>query len=157
MSHAINHKHSAKNNSTCGELIFFILPSILIANDMDRFNVLPSSPVEFFKNINLWLEYPRINDGNTHPFSPIVVIIDGLKCMLGKLADDVKDDGEANDSDKFGDELLMLPVCPSDDVPMTSNSPSTSLVCDTADPDELGVDANIVDEEVVPCLEKCQL
>jgi hypothetical protein len=40
---------------------------------------------------------------------------------------------------------------------MTSNSPSTSLVCDTADPDELGVDANIVDEEVVPCLEKCQL
>ena len=157
MSHAINHKHSAKNSSTCGELIFFILPSTLIAYDMDRFNDLPSSPVEFFKNNNLWLEYPRINDGNTHPLSPIEVIIDWLKCMLEKLDDDVKDDGEANDSDKFGDELLMLADCPSDDVPITSNSPSTSLGCDTVTSYELGVNANAVDEEVVPCLEKCQL
>ena len=77
--------------------------------------------------------------------------------MLGKLDDDVKDDGEANDSDKFGDELLMLADCPSDDVPITSNSPSTSLGCDTVAPDEIGVNAIVVDEEVVPCLEKCQL
>ena len=154
MSHAINHKHSAKNNSTCGVLIFLIVPSTFTANDMDRCNVLPSNPVEFFKNNSLWFEYARINEGKTHPLSPIVVVIDGLKCILGKLDDNVNVDGDVNDSDKWCDEMEVFPVAVSGDVPITSNSPSTSLDCDTAVVDEIGVNANKFDEEVVPYLEE---
>ena len=82
------------------------------------------------------------------------MVIDGLKCILAKLDDDVNVDGDVNDSDKWCDEMEVFPVAVSGDVPITSNSPSTSLGCDTTDVDEIGVNANKFDEEVVPYLEE---
>jgi hypothetical protein len=82
------------------------------------------------------------------------VVIDGLKFILGKLDDDVNVDGDVNDSDKWFDEMEVFALAVSGDVPITSNSPTTSLGCDTGVADEIGVNANTVEEEVVPYLEE---
>ena len=50
--------------------------------------------------------------------------------------------------------MEVFPVAVSGDVPITSNSPTTSLGCDTGVVDEIGVNANKFDEEVVPYLEE---
>ena len=55
------------------------------------------------------------------------------------------------DSDKWCDEFA---VAVSGDVPITCNSPTTALGCDTGVVDEIGANANTVDEEVVPYLEE---
>ena len=49
------------------------------------------------------------------------MVIDGLKCILAKLDDDVNVDGDVNDSDKGCDEMEVFPVAVSGDVPITSN------------------------------------
>ena len=50
--------------------------------------------------------------------------------------------------------MEVFAVAVSGDVPITSNSPTTALGCDTGVVDEIAVNVNTVDEKVVPYLEE---